>query len=78
MTSKLGFSVVAYLVRWLGSVVSGVIFYAEYAAEAGYDNALVYSMAYNGSFLAVDLAICIVALAVLYLVLPSKKAVLKD
>lgn len=72
------FTVIAYVVRWIASVASGVIFYSEYAADAGYDNALVYSMAYNGSFLAVDLAICIVALAVLYLVLPSKKADLKD
>ena len=47
----IAFSAVAYIVRWLGSVASGVIFYADYAAEAGYDSALVYSMVYNGSFL---------------------------
>ena len=69
----LGFSVVAYLVRWLGSVVSGVIFYAEYAAEAGYDNALVYSMVYNGSFLLADLAILAVVLVILYMVIPSSR-----
>ena len=67
----LGFSVVAYFVRWLGSVASGVIFYSEYAAEAGYDSALVYSMVYNGSFLLADLAILAVVLVVLYMVLPS-------
>ena len=72
------FTVIAYLVRWVGSVVSGVIFYAEYAADAGYDNALVYSMVYNGSFLAADLGICIAALVVFYFVIPSKKAELKD
>ncbi|MCR5288108.1 MAG: energy-coupled thiamine transporter ThiT [Saccharofermentans sp.] len=72
------FAVVAYVIRWIGSVASGVIFYAEYAADAGYDNALIYSMVYNGSFLAVDLGICIAALIVLYLVIPSKKAELKD
>ena len=72
------FTVLAYLIRWIGSVVSGVIFYAEYASEAGYDNALIYSMVYNGSFLAVDLAICIAALVVLYFIIPSKKADLKD
>ena len=60
------FSVIAYIVRWLGSVASGVIFYSQYAADAGYDNALVYSMDYNGSFLLADLAI-------LYMVIPSSK-----
>ena len=67
------FTVLAYAARWFCSVLSGVIFYSEYAAEAGYDNAWVYSMVYNGSFLAVDLAICLVALVVLYLVIPAKK-----
>ena len=67
------FSVVAYVVRWLGSVASGVIFYAEYAAEAGYDSALVYSMVYNGSFLLADLAILAVVLVILYMVIPSTK-----
>ena len=67
------FTIVAYIVRWLGSVASGVIFYAEYAADAGYDSALVYSMVYNGSFLLVDLAILSVVLVVLYMVIPSNK-----
>ncbi|MBR4403806.1 MAG: aquaporin [Clostridiales bacterium] len=67
------FTIIAYVVRWLGSVASGVIFYAEYAADAGYDNALVYSMVYNGSFLLVDLAILSVVLVVLYMVLPSNR-----
>ena len=67
------FSVVAYFVRWLGSVASGVIFYSEYAAEAGYDSALVYSMVYNGSFLLADLAILAVVLVVLYMVIPSSR-----
>ena len=66
------FTVIAYLVRWTGSVASGVIFYAEYAADAGYDNVLIYSMAYNGSFLAADLGICIAALIVFYFIIPSK------
>ena len=65
------FSVIAYIVRWLGSVASGVIFYADYAAEAGYDSALVYSMVYNGSFLLADLAILAIVLVVLYMVIPS-------
>ena len=69
----LGFSLVAYFVRWLGSVASGVIFYSEYAAEAGYDSALVYSMVYNGSFLLADLAILAVVLVILYMVIPSSR-----
>lgn len=69
------FTIIAYVIRWLGSVASGVIFYASYAADAGYDNELVYSMAYNGSFLAADLGICIAALIVLYFVIPSKKKI---
>ena len=69
----LGFSVVAYIVRWLGSVASGVIFYADSAAEAGYDNVYVFSMVYNGSFLLADLAILAVVLIVLYMVIPSTK-----
>ena len=69
----LAFTIVAYIVRWLGSVASGVIFYSEYAAEAGYDSALVYSMVYNGSFLLADLAILAVVLVILYMVIPSTK-----
>lgn len=67
------FTAVAYIVRWLGSVASGVIFYSEYAADAGYDSALVYSMVYNGSFLMADLAILAVVLVILYMVIPSSK-----
>ena len=69
----IAFTLVAYVVRWLGSVASGIIFYSEYAAEAGYDSALVYSMVYNGSFLMADLAILAVVLVVLYMVIPSSK-----
>jgi len=69
----LAFTLVAYIVRWLGSVASGVIFYADYAAEAGYDSALIYSMVYNGSFLLADLAILAIVLVVLYMVLPSSR-----
>lgn len=67
------FTVVAYIARWFCSVLSGVIFYSEYAADAGYNNAWVYSMVYNGGYLAVDLAICLVVLVIFYLVIPSGK-----
>ena len=67
------FTIIAYIVRWLGSVASGVIFYADYAADAGYDSALVYSMVYNGSFLLADLAILSVVIVILYMVIPSSR-----
>ena len=61
------FTVVAYVARWFCSVLSGVIFYAEYAPEGM--NPWVYSMTYNGGFLAVDMAVCIVVMVVLYFVM---------
>lgn len=45
--------------RLLCSILSGVIFYASYAADAGYSSALLYSIAYNGSSLGVDTLICV-------------------
>ena len=69
----IAFTIVAYIVRWLGSVASGVIFFSDYAAGAGYDNAVVYSMVYNGSFLLADLAILAVVLVIFYMVIPSSK-----
>jgi len=65
------FTVIAYVARWFCSVLSGVIFYAEYAPEGM--NPWIYSMTYNGSFLAVDMAITLVVLVALYLVIPGKK-----
>lgn len=61
------FTVVAFAARWFCSVLSGVIFYAEYAPEGM--NPWVYSMAYNGAFLAVDLVIVIAVMCVFYGVL---------
>lgn len=78
LTKTVVSTVVAYLVRWLGCVASGVIFYGEYAADAGYDNVLIYSMVYNGSFLAADLGICIAALIILYFIIPSKSKAAPD
>lgn len=69
----LAFTVVAYIVRCLSSVASGVIFFGDYAGEAGYDSALVYSIVYNGSFLLADLAILGVVMVVFYMVLPSSR-----
>jgi len=60
------FTVIAYVVRWFCSVLSGVIFFAEYAGDM---NPWIYSMSYNGSFLAADMAITIVVMVILYLTL---------
>ena len=46
--------------RLMCSVFSGVLFYAAYAAEAGYQSAWLYSFAYNGSSLGVDALICVI------------------
>lgn len=59
------FTTIAYVVRFICSVLSGVIFFAEYAPEGM--NPWVYSMAYNGPFLAADLAIVLVVTVILYM-----------
>ena len=53
---------VAILIGSLGRLVfhtaSGVLFFAEYAAESG-QTPMIYSLIYNGTFLAADAAVCI-------------------
>ena len=44
--------------RWLCAVISGTVFFAEYAPEG--QPALLYSMGYNGAYMGVDTAICLV------------------
>lgn len=66
------FTVIAVAARWFCSVLSGVIFYAEYAPEGM--NPWVYSMIYNGGFLAADLGVLIVVMVVLYVVLSKTTA----
>ena len=56
---------VAIVLRFLCHVISGVVFFAEYAAESGYSSALWYSIVYNGSFLIFDAAICVLLLAMI-------------
>ncbi|HWR19757.1 MAG TPA: energy-coupled thiamine transporter ThiT [Clostridia bacterium] len=46
--------------RFACSVLSGVIFFASYAADAGFQSAWVYSIAYNGSSLGVDTLLCVI------------------
>ena len=43
--------------RFLFSVISGVVFFAEYAGE---QNALIYSLVYNASYIVPEIIICIV------------------
>ncbi len=67
LVSAIIFTVISYVVRWFCSVLSGVIFYAEYAPEGM--NPWVYSMLYNGGFLAADLGVLIFVMVFLYLIL---------
>ncbi|MBP5261473.1 MAG: energy-coupled thiamine transporter ThiT [Clostridiales bacterium] len=64
------FFIVAYVARWFCSVLSGVIFYAEYAPEGM--NPWIYSMTYNGGFLAADLGIVLAVMIILYFVLKPR------
>ena len=50
---------VAGLSRMALSTLSGVIFFADSAAQAGYDNALLYSLLYNSSTIGVDVILCV-------------------
>ncbi len=52
---------VAGVCRLACSVLSGVIFFASSAAEAGYASALWYSLLYNGSTIGVDTLLCVAA-----------------
>ena len=52
-------SVIGVAGRWICHILSGAIFFAEWVPE-GWSNAWVYSAAYNGAYLLVDLIICIV------------------
>jgi len=62
---------VSGLARVACSVISGVVFFAEYAAEAGYQSALWYSLAYNGSTVGVETALCVLVA----LLPPVKRAI---
>lgn len=55
---------VAGLARYACSVLSGVVFFAEYAAEAGYESALLYSLAYNGGTIGLETVLCVIVACV--------------
>ena len=44
-----------YLGKFIMAVISGVVFFAEYAGEEG---ALIYSIVYNGGYMGIEAAIC--------------------
>jgi len=50
-----------YLGRYLMAVISGVVFFAEYAGEQG---ALIYSLVYNLSYLGPEVLVCMVVAAI--------------
>lgn len=45
--------------RWVCHILSGAIFFAEWVPE-GWNNAWIYSAAYNGAYLLVELVLCVV------------------
>lgn len=61
----LGFSIFfAILGRFISHLISGVIFFSQYAPEGM--NPLLYSLVYNGSFLSVEFLISLVAFSALW------------
>lgn len=56
-------TLVAVALRYICHIISGVVFFASSAPEG--QSPLAYSMLYNGSYLSIELIICIVLLALL-------------
>lgn len=58
---------IGYLVgvffRWVFAVISGVVFFASYAAEAGFDNPFLYSAVYNGSYIFAEAIITVIVIS---------------
>ena len=52
-------SVIGVAGRWICHILSGAIFFAEWVPE-GWSNAWVYSAAYNGGYLLVELILCLI------------------
>lgn len=50
--------------RFICSTISGYAFYSEYAYEAGWSNALLYSICYNGAYIYAEAAITMIILAI--------------
>ncbi len=62
---------VSGLARMACSMLSGIVFFASYAYEAGYSSALWYSLIYNGSTVGVETALCVLVA----LLPPVKRAI---
>lgn len=56
-------TIVGYVARYVCHVLSGAIFYAEYAEPSGFSSGLVYSIFYNG-FAIVEMVLCLIVLAI--------------
>ncbi len=54
---------VSGLARLAASVLSGVVFFAASAAEAGYASAFWYSLSYNGATIGTETALCVIVAA---------------
>ena len=50
--------------RYVFSIISGVVFFASYAADAGYESPLVYSAVYNGAYLGLEALITVVVILI--------------
>ena len=50
--------------RYVFSIISGVVFFASYAADAGYESPFVYSAVYNGAYLGVEALITVVVILI--------------
>ncbi len=68
--------VIATLMRFASHVISGFVFFAEFAPKG--QNPLLYSMIYNGSFLIVDMLIAIIIMNLLPINKLAKNIIGKD
>ncbi|HBM79435.1 MAG TPA: energy-coupled thiamine transporter ThiT [Clostridiaceae bacterium] len=60
---KLLGTIIAIFLRFVCHVISGVVFFAQYAPKGM--SPLIYSIGYNGSYLGIDAIICIAIISVL-------------
>lgn len=59
--------------RFICLVLSGVIFYGMYAADAGFESPLVYSIVYNGSYLLPELILTLIVGTIVVGVLKKRR-----
>lgn len=56
--------ILGVLGRYVFSIISGVVFFASYAADAGFESPFVYSAAYNGAYLGLEALITVIVLLI--------------